>query len=235
MFFIQKQSMVNSVINPALTQPCSPGAVPGRLKKILLSVAGILVISALIAGAVMLPLSPPDLAVGKRLISSGMLADWRAGNLIVVVRHAERCDRSTNPCLGPPDGLTIVGTEAATALGNAFKTLGMEQTDILSSPATRTAQTALFMFGKANLATESLGACTKTLSEQVVEQKVAGRNLILVTHSGCIADFESELGFPHAAGAEYASSFIVSVTPNGSLKVVGIMNAQDWPKALKQL
>lgn len=205
------------------------------MKKILLAVAGILVISALIAGAIILPLSPPDLAIGKRLASSGMLSEWRAGNLIVVVRHAERCDRSTNPCLGPLDGLTVLGTEAATELGKVFKSLGMEKTDVLSSPATRTAQTALFMFGRANLVTESLSGCTKTLSEQVVEHKVAGHNLILITHSGCIADFESELGFPYAAGAEYVSSFIVSAIPNSALKVIGIMNAQDWSNALKQL
>ena len=49
----------------------------------------------------MWPSSPLDLGVGNRLLTSGVLASWR-GELVVLVRHEERCDRSANPASALP-------------------------------------------------------------------------------------------------------------------------------------
>jgi len=153
----------------------------------------------------------------------------------VLVRHEERCDRSTNPCLGPVEGLTINGSQNAETLGKAFKTLGMDGSDVLASPAIRTAQTLRFMFGKNELTSGQQAVCGAAMGEELLSHKTPGRNLVFVTHSGCIADFESTLGFPHAAFPKYGSALFVQVLPNGKFKTLGIVNGPDWPAALKQL
>jgi phosphohistidine phosphatase SixA len=169
------------------------------------------------------------------MLSSGVVSSWRDGDLIVLIRHEERCDRSSNPCLGPADGLTVAGTVTATTVGKAFQTLGMGNTDVLSSPATRTAQTSLFMFGKTELSPGPLAICGSAMAQELIAHKADKRNLLLVTHSACISDLEKALGYPRAAHAEYGSALFVKVGANGKLKALGIMNTKDWPAALKQL
>ncbi len=227
--------MVNSVADMTLSKPQPKGAMLKRLKKFRLHLACVAVIGLLLAGFLLWPKSPTDLGVGNRLVSSGVLASWRSGDLIVLVRHEERCDRSSNPCFGPADGLTVNGTEQATKLGKAFNTLGMERTDVLSSPTTRTAQTSQFMFGKTELSPGPLAICGDAMGEEILSHKLAGRNLMLVTHSACMSDFQQALGYPRAAAAQYGSALFVKVLPNGKLQALGTMNIEEWTAALKQL
>ena len=206
-----------------------------RLRKYRLPLLGIAVTSLLLAGFLLWPSSPLDLGVGNRLVTSGVLASWRKGDVVVLVRHEERCDRSTNPCFGPASGLTVKGTQRAEQLGKAFDSLGMELTDVLSSPTTRTAQTSLFMFGKTELLPSQLAICGDAMGEEILSQKAPGHNLVLLTHSACISDIERALGYPHAKATEYGSALFVEVLGSGKLKAVGIINSGDWPAALKQL
>jgi phosphohistidine phosphatase SixA len=223
---------VNEVVDLTLTKPRSRRAVIKRLQPLWL---GIVVISLLLTAGLLWPASPRDLGVGHRLLTSQVLPLWRDGDLIVLVRHEERCDRSSNACLGPVEGLTIKGSQQAENLGKAFKTLGMDGSDVLASPAIRTAQTLRFMFGKNELTSGQQAVCGAAMGEELLSHKTPGRNLVFVTHSGCIADFESTLGFPHATFPEYGSALFVQVLPNGKFKTLGLVNNQDWPAALKQL
>ncbi len=226
---------VNSVVNLTLTKPRSYQARAKRLKKIWLGMAALALLGTLLAGFLAWPKSPPDLGSSNRLLSSGLLASWREGDLVVLVRHEERCDRSSNPCFGPADGLTIHGTQQAAKIGKAFKTLGMENSDVLSSPTIRTAQTSLFMFGKTELSPGPLAICGDAMGEEILSHKQPGHNLVLITHSACISDFEEALGYPHAQAAKYGSALFVKVLANGKFKAVGIMNSEDWSAALKQI
>lgn len=227
--------MVNPVLDLTLTKPRSRQACVTRRNKLWLSLASIAVIGLLISAFIFWPRSPLDLGVGNRLLTSGVLARWRQGDLIVLIRHEERCDRSSNPCQGPADGLTIVGAQAATALGRAFQTLGMENSDVLSSPSTRTVQTARFMFGKTRLSPGPLSVCGQAVGEEILTHKNPGRNLLLITHSACISDLERTLGFAHADATEYGGALFVQVTAQGKLKALGVIKTQDWPAALKRL
>ncbi|MFN3358414.1 MAG: histidine phosphatase family protein [Pseudomonas sp.] len=224
--------MVNEVVDLTLTKPRSRRTWVKRLRARWLGVG----VTALLLGYVLFwPMSPRDLGVGDRLLSSQVLPLWRDGEIIVLVRHEERCDRSTNPCLGPVEGLTINGSQHAEKLGNAFKSIGMAESDVLASPAIRTAQTLRFMFGKHELTSGERAVCGAAMGEELLRYKQPGRNLVFVTHSGCIADFETTQGFPHAAFPEYGSSLFVQVLPNGKLKILGLVNNPDWPAALKQI
>ncbi len=224
--------MVNEVVDLTLTKPRLRRGFFKRLPALWL---GIVVVALLLTGSLFWPSSPRDLGVGHRLLTSEVLPLWRDGDLIVLVRHEERCDRSTNPCLGPVEGLTINGSQHAENLGKAFKTLGMDNSDVLASPAIRTAQTLRFMFGKNELTSGEKAVCGTAMGEELLSHKTLGRNLVFITHSGCIADFEATLGFPHATFPEYGSALFVQVLPNGKFKTLGIVNNPDWPNALKQL
>ena len=223
--------MVNEVVDLTLTKPRSPRAFFKRLRRLWL---GIGVVGLLLGCSLLWPASPRDLGVGNRLLTSQVMPLWRDGDVIVLVRHEERCDRSSNPCLGPVEGLTVSGSQQAEKLGKAFAALGMAGSDVLASPAIRTAQTVRFMFGKSEFTSGERAVCGTAMGEELLSHKVPGRNLVFVTHSGCIADFEKSLGFPHATFPQYGSSLFVQVLPNAKFKVLGIVNNQTWPNALKQ-
>ena len=226
---------VKSVVDMIQAKPLADRGLAKTLKQVWLRFIAIIALCLAVMGAMLWPTSPQNLGIDNRMVASGALAAWRNGNLIVLVRHAERCDRSSNPCLGPPDGLTRSGGMAATAVGAAFQTLGMSHSDVLSSPATRTLQTSQFMFDHARVLPDRLTLCGPALAHDLPARKAAGRNLLLVTHSECIADLERVLGYPHADGAEYGSSLFVQVGTHGKLKVLGILNSQDWASALEHL
>jgi phosphohistidine phosphatase SixA len=161
--------------------------------------------------------------------ASALLSHWRNGDVVVMVRHAERCDRSDHTCLGPEDGITRNGSSASVLLGQSFGQLGLEHTDVLSSPITRTVQTAQYMFDKPAVTAQWLADCGAAMRSDLIAHKEAKRNLILVTHSGCISDFEKQSGFKHAPAAQYNSSLFVLVTGDGSAKILGVSNMADWP------
>ncbi len=204
----------------------------GRLKhmRILVLLAWLLPLAALVSGFVWWPRTPTYLGNAGPAETSRLVTAWKAGEVVALVRHTERCDRSENLCLGPADGITQVGSAAATAVGQGFTHLGMDRAQVLSSPMTRTAQTAHFMFGHDAATQEWLATCGPTLRNDVVAHKVAQHNLVLVTHSGCISDFEKQTGFPHAATAEYGSALFVRIGGKGQLEVLGIVNADTWPQ-----
>ncbi|MDI2590250.1 histidine phosphatase family protein [Pseudomonas sp. N3-W] len=195
---------------------------------------GVLIVAILVTAFFMLPRSPINLAAAGPQAQEELLRHWRAGEVVVLVRHAERCDRSSNPCLGPADGITKSGNEASATVGQGFARLGMSQTDVISSPVTRTRQTADALVGKDVDSQEWLRSCGDTLRNDVIAHKVAERNMVLVTHSGCISDFERQTGFKHAAASEYSSSLFVSMGASGQLKVLGILNPGDWSSLLSE-
>ncbi|WPN22970.1 histidine phosphatase family protein [Pseudomonas marginalis] len=77
----------------------------------------------------------------KKLIDSGLFEHWKGGNVILLIRHEERCDRSNNPCLGPDEGITALGSERAEETGILLKALlDFDDAVIFTSPMTRTVQ-----------------------------------------------------------------------------------------------
>ncbi|WP_449430497.1 lipopolysaccharide core heptose(II)-phosphate phosphatase PmrG [Pseudomonas putida] len=163
------------------------------------------------------------------LRSSGVYAAWVKGDVVVLVRHAERCDRSPSACLDDPSGITVQGSQAAANVGNGLHRLGLEASDILSSPQVRTQQTARFMFGKAVETQEWLNLCDSNFSENAFSHKRPARNLILVTHSGCIDHLERQL---NVAGGErssaYTSALFVYTGGKGKPQILGQMDSDKW-------
>nr|BFD43708.1 histidine phosphatase family protein [Pseudomonas sp. FFPRI_1] len=193
------------------------------------------VLTILVSGFVLWPGTPLDLGVGNQMQQSGAYRHWQGGEVIALVRHAERCDRSEKPCLGPEDGITLDGSSTASEVGQAFRSLGMAATDVFSSPATRTRQTSEYMFQQPVQTQDWLANCGDDFEQVIKAHKSLKRNLVLVTHSDCISDLERQLGYEHALASEYTSSLFVTLNGDGSLQILGIVNARNWPRTLEQL
>jgi len=177
--------------------------------------------------------APVDLAQGRNMRNADVYARWARGELVVLVRHAERCDHSTNPCLDVADGITRKGRSAAVQLGNSFRTLGLANADIFSSPLARTRQTSTFAFNQASAGEDWLINCRRSMLEDVLRHKADHRNLILVTHSECIDQLERSLQISARSMLDYGSSLFVAVDPQDhTAHVLGFLDAPDWKSVL---
>jgi hypothetical protein len=67
---------------------------------------------------------------------SAFAHNWARGGVVLLVRHMERCDRSSAECLGAADGITARAAVLAQSMGESIARLGLAATDIYSSPAT---------------------------------------------------------------------------------------------------
>ena len=173
------------------------------------------------------PAAVPDLAHGNVAGAKALMADWAKGDVIVLVRHVERCDHSSAVCLKGNDGITERSRRVAANVGGQFQRLGLSKADIYNSPLVRTAQTASFMFSKADVGEDWLINCKGTMLRDALAHKVAGRNLVLVTHSECMAQLEKALKLPTSTLGYGASLFISAPTPQ-STHMLGFIEASDW-------
>lgn len=198
---------------------------------ILLIFAGLLLLA--ISALTLRPAPLTDLAEGSHLRKADFYPLWNKGELVVLMRHVERCDHSTNPCLEQADGITVKGQHVAVQVGQAFQNLGLNQTNIYNSPLRRTEQTASYAFNRTTTGQEWLINCRKSMLDDVLKHKLDQHNMILVTHSECIAALEQSLKVSGASSLDYGSSLIISINPDDhSAKVLGYIDAQDWGKVL---
>ncbi|MFJ4064306.1 histidine phosphatase family protein [Pseudomonas sp. NPDC089996] len=170
-----------------------------------------------------------NLGSAQLMSEHGVYSAWNRDEVIVLVRHAERCDRSRQACLGDPSGITVNGSHAAAAVGDGIRRLGLADADFLSSPEVRTQQTASFVFGKAIETQDWLARCDSTFANAALAHKREGHNLVLVTHSGCIDHLERQLGVADGERvAGYTSALFVSKDSNGKAHLLGQLNANQW-------
>jgi phosphohistidine phosphatase SixA len=174
-----------------------------------------------------------DLGNEQQLSDSGLLQDWADGAVIVMLRHAERCDSAPGPCLDDPSGITVAGSQAASRVGQGLHRLGLSNADMLSSPKLRTRQTAHFILGQAVASGDWLETCDNQFASEALAHKQPGHNLVLVTHNGCIDHFQRQ---QRVAGGEresgYASALFVSVDADGKARILGRLNEPDWQRVL---
>jgi phosphohistidine phosphatase SixA len=173
------------------------------------------------------PAAVPDLAHGNVRGAQALQAGWDRGEMIVLVRHVERCDHSKAACLSGNDGITERSRNVAAGVGAGFEHLGLDHADIYNSPMMRTVQTAGYMFNKFATGEDWLISCKGRMLQDALAHKVPGRNLILVTHSECMADLEKTLKVPVTTPGYGAALFVAAGQP-ATAKVLGLIEASDW-------
>ncbi|WP_181298942.1 histidine phosphatase family protein [Pseudomonas sp. Q2-TVG4-2] len=161
-----------------------------------------------------------------------LLARWENGDVIVLLRHLERCDKEDYPCLEGTKGVTSRSVAVGNILAGSFAQLGLGKTDIYNSPLTRTAQTEAIVFDDVGVDEDWLYKCRETMVHDALQNKMPNKNLILVTHSSCISAFEQELGYDSDTPAYGTSLFFSESSKRGSLDVLGFLDAEDWSVAL---
>ena len=195
-----------------------------------LVVLGVSVLTIFITVQLLSPSPAPNLA--KLSNASNVLSlnqSWANGDVIALVRHVERCDRTNAACLGPQDGVTVEGEAVAQGLGDAFRQLGLKDVDIYSSDLTRTRQTAEAMFSHRVEAHDWIFNCRGTMLRDALKHKVPGRNLVLVTHSECMDDLEAGMHVPTDTPFGYgASLFIKADGTHAQPQMLGYIETKDW-------
>ncbi|MBZ9783322.1 histidine phosphatase family protein [Pseudomonas sp. REP124] len=179
------------------------------------------------------PAAVPDLAHGNVAGARALQEGWAKGDVIVLVRHVERCDRSRSPCLSSGDGITDRSRDVAVTVGAQFERLGLGKADIYNSPLLRTAQTAGYMFNKVDTGDDWLINCKGTMLRDALAHKVAGRNLILVTHSECMTQLEKDLKVPGST-LGYGASLFITADPFKAPRMLGFIEASDWRSVADQ-
>ncbi|QLG94746.1 histidine phosphatase family protein [Pseudomonas yamanorum] len=196
-------------------------------KIIALGLAAIVVLTA----ATWFFLAPrvPDLGDGNNLVQSGLNEQWMDGNVIVMVRHAERCDRSSNPCFGAPEGITVNGQQQALAVAKGFQKLGLDNATLISSPKTRTQQTADLIAGNTVTSQKWVGECNAGFRDAAMAHKKPGENLVLITHSGCIDHFERTMQVPAGQrSSDYAEAFFIAADGAHAPRILGSLSVTQW-------
>jgi phosphohistidine phosphatase SixA len=179
------------------------------------------------------PAAVPDLAHGNVAGAQALLSGWAKGDMIVLVRHVERCDHSTAACLTGDDGITDRSRSVAVSVGAQYEKLGLGKADMYNSPMLRTAQTAAYMFNKVSINEDWLISCKGTMLRDALAHKVPGRNLILVTHSECMAQIEKDLKLPTAT-LGYGASLFISTETLQAPRMLGYIEASDWHSVTNQ-
>lgn len=176
---------------------------------------------------------------GEKIFS--LMSHWSQGNIVALIRHAERCDKSDNECLDGEKGITVPGKEAAIKLGNDLKSLlNLDNTTIYNSPLKRTSQTAKFMFGNSSIDKQWLfDSCQGDLLKKIFNYKEDGKNMVLITHSTCINNLiELEGRELKDSGTEDMETYGITVffTIDEHEKrayVLGHLYPNDWVKAMR--
>jgi phosphohistidine phosphatase SixA len=175
----------------------------------------------------------PDLAHGNVAGAQALMAGWAKGDMIVLVRHVERCDHSSAPCLAGNDGITDRSRRVAVSVGERFAQLGLERADVYNSPILRTAQTARFMFNKVGEGEDWLISCKGSMLRDALAHKVPGRNLILVTHSECMTQLQKDLRLPTDIQG-YGAALFITADSIQAPQMLGVIEASDWPSVTTQ-
>lgn len=220
--------MMHAAVQPRGRATPSPRRMFTR-RKIMLALVVVLATLAYTITWFNRPANVRDLSVGNRLAHSGLQASWAKGDIIVLLRHAERCDRSKRSCMGQPNGITQHGSLVATHLGAVFATMGLANTDVLSSDTLRTQQTAQLVFKQDPKVQHWLFKCSGDVLGQAIGQKSPQRNLALVTHSECFDRLERQMGINDTTKNPYATALFVRIGSDGHKpRILGFMHAKNW-------
>ncbi len=175
---------------------------------------------------------PADLAESPFALTAHLLTEWQDGDMIVFVRHLERCSRVDAACLAEPSGITQRATATGLALRTEFAGLGLSATDVYGSPLVRTSQTSALLFAEPTAHEDFLYQCKESFVQDALAKKIPGRNLVLVTHSSCMDELNESLNYAEV-DYEYGAAVFLNVESATKQQILGFVDADDWSQTLR--
>ena len=176
--------------------------------------------------------TPADLSESPFALTSQMLEEWQDGDLIVFVRHLERCSRVDAACMDDQaSGITERSTGVGLGMREQFSKLGLEKTDMYSSPLTRTSHTSSLLFAEPIANQDFLYQCNKDFVKDAIATKAPGRNLVLVTHSSCMDEVNGSLAYAEV-DYNYGAAVFLNVESTTKQDIIGFIDNDDWLQTL---
>jgi hypothetical protein len=158
---------------------------------------------------------------------------WHDGDLALIIRHTERCSRDDLNCPPGRDLLTDEGKLQAKLMGAGIRKLGPAQFDVRYSPAVRTRMTAEIAFASGQPSKWLLEDCKIGLMNKIKDNKVAGMNLLLISHSSCLNALEDEnrnplLIFDAGRDKYLGVTVLVNLKDKNQEDVLGCILPSQW-------
>jgi phosphohistidine phosphatase SixA len=160
--------------------------------------------------------------------------NWNKGDLVLLIRHTEKCSAVKDACSSGDKGLTTRGVLQARSIHAGISSLGSAPVEVIYSPALRTAMTAKIALDEEMTAGKWLVTdCDTNFLGKIQLQKEAGVNLILVTHSHCLNAMKNKLGgslLRFNAGKDdfFGMSVFLEAKGNQNLKQLGCLLPSNW-------
>ena len=165
-------------------------------------------------------------------------ASWNKGELLILMRHTEKCSAVENACPPGDEGITETGRTQAKLIGDGLRRLGTMNAEltpeVFYSPALRTKQTARAAFtGDMKPLAALVEGCKSNWLEKIKSFKKPGSNLILVTHSSCLNALSDEdqdriLDFNAGSDRFYGISIFLRQNEIGRIEDLGCMLPSQW-------
>lgn len=124
-----------------------------------------------------------------RIDSETLAAIAQHHPVVVLFRHAERCDRSDNKCLSDQTGITVNGANNARDRGKMFSAK-IADYDLYSSDTLRTIQSATwFSADKKVTVDKNMQKCDGSIysSIEAIQKKSKNKNVVIFTHNHCLS------------------------------------------------
>ncbi len=181
--------------------------------------------------------------VSNRLAHNQLQKLWGQDQIIVLLRHTEKCRIDTASCQDlafdtPMDKLTQKGKADAKIIGEGFRALLPGNFELLSSSENRTLQTAQLAFGYLPESVYWLSEDCKQELGNHLRQSRRG-NQVLVTHSTCLNVLIDDAGnklvpFNTGGHEDYGLAVFLQRASSGHMpKVLGCIWPDDWQNVVR--
>lgn len=161
-------------------------------------------------------------------ITTGKIEARELSHIVILYRHAERCDRSQGQCLKDPAGITVRGNRKAARLGEKMRQLFSSNYSLMSSNTLRTQQSASSFAGVMPVVVNNeldSNECTRRTFPafiNAVTQNPMHKMQIVFTHSECLEFFAAHFGHK-AMTAKYLSNLVLDIDRHHHVKVLGTL------------
>ena len=161
-----------------------------------------------------------------------LVSQWQKNNVIMVLRHATKCEKDVPPCIDGNEVLTQRGRLEAALIGEGVQSSLMGEYLVSHSYLNRTRDTALIAFGTSTPKAELSKSC-KLSFENYVQSLETNTNHILVTHSSCMnslkrLDGERLIGFNTGKDPHFGIAAFLEKKPEGKPELIGCMWPTNW-------